>query len=142
MLRFRPALHTLAAALVFSVVSPVSSKELPKVLFQCDFEQHPSICKALVEALKSKAPELDLTVTEVSDPSATEMANHFSGLTLRYHEQSRAKDRLSGQLVWQDQEGQPVDGPLLELSIMDSNLEGQNLTPFAHALIEVSDLPI
>lgn len=142
MLRFIPVLHPLAAALVFSVVSPVSSKELPKVLFQCDFEQHPSICKALVEALKSKTPELDLTLADISAPSGTEIADHFSGLTLRYLEQSRTKDRLSGQLVWQDQEGQRVDGPLLELSIMDSKLEGHNLTPFAHALIEVSDLPI
>lgn len=142
MLRFSPVLHTLSAALVFSVVSPVSGKELPKVVFQCDSEQHPLICTALIEALRNQSPGLDLKIAESNAPTDTEMTKQSSGLSLRYIEQRRTEASFSGQLVWQDQDEQPVEGPVLEFSIMDSTVQGKSLAPFAQALIEVSDLPI
>lgn len=142
MFRLKPVLPALTATLVLNVVTPVFSKDVPKVLFQCNSVQHPSICTALAEALRSHAPGLNLTVAEFSEALTPDRANQASDLTIRYIEQERSDDWLSGKLVWQDQEGRSVDGPVLELSVMDSKLEGLNLAPFARALVEVSDLPI
>ena len=117
--------RSLIAALLFFSVTPVSSKEHSKVVLQCNSAQHPMICKALAEALRDNRPGLNLIVTDDSAPVETD------GL-----------DQISGRLIWQDQEGRRVDGPVLGLTIMDSNLRGKDLSPFAQALVQHSVLPL
>ncbi len=100
------------------------------------------ICKALAEALKAQRPELNLIVAEDTTPVDTGGPDQTSTLTISYHQLKRTNTLLSGQLIWQDQGGRRVDGPVLGLTIMDSTLRGKDLSPFALALVQSSDLPI
>lgn len=134
--------RSLIAALLLFSVAPVSSKEHSKVVLQCNSAQHPMICKALAEALRDKRPGLNLIVSDDSAPVETDGLDQISVLTISYHEQKRTNTLLSGRLIWQDQEGRRVDGPVLGLTIMDSTLRGKDLSPFAQALVQHSDLPL
>lgn len=135
MYRIKPVLFVLTAALVFNVVTPVSSKDAPNIVFQCDSEKYPQICKALSAALSQHLPDHSLAIVEPGDAQK-------AALTIRYQEERRSSHFLSGQLVWQEGDGEPKTGPALELSVMDSNLQNVSLAPFAQALIEVSELPV
>ncbi|MEP2718852.1 hypothetical protein [Pseudophaeobacter sp.] len=142
MIELKPALQTLAVAFTFCAVSPVLSKDIAPVLFQCDMDQHPVICGALMTALQSKALERAVELSNEPANSDALQTDQNAVLTIRYQEESRTEDRLSGRLVWLDQEGRRVDGPVLELTIMDSNLSALDLSPYARTLVDVSDLPL
>lgn len=132
----------LIAALLIFLVTPVSSKEHSTVVLQCNSAQHPMICKALAEALRAQRPGLNLTVAKDTTPVDTGDLDQTPTLTISYHELKRTNTLLSGQLIWQDQGGRRVDGPVLGLTIMDSTLRGKDLSPFAQALVQRSDLPL
>ncbi|MEP4036360.1 hypothetical protein [Pseudophaeobacter sp.] len=125
----------LIAAPLFFLVSPVSSQDIPSIVFQCDTEKHPQICEALAASLQQRQPGHGLAVVKPGD-------TRQAALTIRYQEEKRSSHFVSGQLVWQEPNGKPVTGPALEFSVMDSNVENVSLAPFAQALIEVSELPI
>lgn len=137
----RPVLNLLSTALVFSVGTPALSSENTSLVLQCDTEQQPMICDALVEGLTARWPELKLTLVNVSKAQESPQVGPQVDYTLRYHEQSRTSQGLSGHLVWQDQTGKTVEGPVLNVSIMDRALRDQDLPQFSKTLIETSSLP-
>jgi hypothetical protein len=146
--QFRPALLILTTALVFKAVIPVSSKtvsskEFPSIQLQCNAEQQPSLCAALAKALTARTPGREVSTSAVPKTSEAALAQDpQTGLTVRYQEKTRTASWLSGQLFWQVKTGAPVEGPVVEFSVMDRDLQPDDMVPFADALIRASDLPL
>ncbi|MCD9149956.1 hypothetical protein [Pseudophaeobacter flagellatus] len=139
MFQLKPVLRPLTIAFFLTAGFQVSSQNPSSILFQCDTSDQPVICAALADALREKSPNLALMHVEATAPFAAPTKGQ---VTIRYLEKTRDDARLSGHLVWQDQTGQQTQGPVLEFTVMDRNLETANLAPYAHALIKASDLPL
>lgn len=121
----------------------VSSNEFLAIELQCDTERQPSLCAELAKALTAMSPGRDITISPVSGSLQTSLSQQpHKGLTIRYQEQTRRDSWLSGQLIWQENTDQPVEGPVIEFSVMDRDLQPKDMTSFAKALIRASDLPL
>ena len=89
------------------------------------------------------SPGRDITLLPVSGSVQPPLSQQpHTGLTIRYQEQTRTKSWLSGQLIWQENTDLPVEGPVIEFSVMDRDLQPKDMTSFAEALIRAADLPL
>ena len=105
----------------------------PRLYLECEGGQQETLCSALLAALDVRFPEHSLT-TQVDDDERADLA-------VRYVAKHQAKDWLSGQLIWLSADGRTGDGPIIEYSVMDRQLNSDDMTPFALQLVRATEFP-
>lgn len=110
------------------------SAAAPDVAVLCASPE-PAICAALAGAIKIRAKDRTVTVVPGETPAK-------GLLSVRFVEEARRRDLLSGHLAWVDPQGRTGTGPSLEFSVMDGDLGQARLDDFVLQLLAVSQLPL
>lgn len=133
MTRFKNIAMLSSIAMLLSSGTPAMSDDALRILLHCDAGHEAPLCDALAIALNAKWPDHILSVSVDEDAKAD--------LTVRYVEEHRAKDWLSGHLIWQRVDGLRGVGPVVEYSVMDRALKPDDMAPYASQLVRSIEFP-
>ncbi|MDE4134980.1 hypothetical protein PXK00_17860 [Phaeobacter sp. QD34_3] len=138
--------RTSATVLLLASAAVADDAAERHVSLQCDAQDRAHdmgpMCEALGEALAAavtgyafKVMEGSSGVSKADEPPAE------AALTLHFTERGRADSWLSGQLSWSSADGRKGDSPVLEYSVMDRQLNAEDLASFAQQLIRSANIP-
>ena len=130
-----------AAALVLAacttpLAASIHAGRDPSVILVCPGGASDDFCTALAGAVRAEDPSRDVALTSRVQRTAPDTA------VLTFVPAERARDRLSGHLVWTDGRGDVRRGPMLALQVMDAELTGPMFRSFASQLLRYSALPL
>ena len=112
----------------------VTGSPAQSIQLHCSAPLQQPLCEALAGSMRQEFPDAAVTKATGQDGEAT--------LTLRYVPQGQTKDWISGYLAWQHRDGRQGQGPVIELSVMDTQMSKDILADFASQLVRHSELPL
>jgi len=122
-----------AAAVLLSSGTSLAASDPASITLECNVAQLDTLCPALTQALEAKFSDL-------AQFSLTEQVGR-ADLAIQYVAKHLSTDWLSGQLTWQSADGRSGAGPVIEYSVMDRQLNPDDMTPFALQLVRATEFP-
>lgn len=106
------------------------------LILHCEGGPQDPFCAALGAALQAPPFARDVTFAGQEASRSFRDQDH-----LRFVQEQRGPDQISGHLSWRTRDASEARGPLLELTVMDAQLTPEMLRSFAQQLLRYSAFP-
>ena len=127
----------LLSASLASMASATTTYAGPPLHLICEGGASETVCQAIAGALSAETQGRYVRVLAISEVDLDAVP-----LLIRYVEEHRAADHLSGHLAWRVAGGTTGTGPAVALDAMDAPLQAELLARFARQLVRGTRIPM